>query len=112
MTMVNLKMLQLEIICLKTYYLLCIIIFVQNMDILVIVTKEHCDSSWLGVLYKVAVLTGPALGNVPFFVPEVRYKGIAQCQIWLGLVQYSNNFWKRLQLEKLSLTIFFVVITS
>ena len=77
-------------------------------------TKEHYDSSWLGVLYKVAGLTGPALGNLAFFVPEVRYRGIAQCQILvIGLMQYSDTFWKHLQFEKLSLTIiFFVVINS
>ena len=87
------------------------------MDILVIVTKEHCDSSWFGVLYKVAVLTGPALGNVLlectiFLFLKLGIRVLLNVKFWLGLVQYSNNFWKRLQLEKLSLTIFFVVITS
>ena len=62
------------------------------MDILVIVTKEHCDSSWLGVLYKVAALTGPALGNLPLFVPEVRYRGIAQCQILVGVSTIQQYF--------------------
>ena len=55
-------------------------------------TKEHYDSSWLGVLYKVAGLTGPALGNLAFFVPEVRYRGIAQCQILVGVSTIQQYF--------------------
>ena len=85
MTMENFEMLLLEKICLnKTFS------FIMHHNFCTkyghfghfgyshIVTKEHYDSSWLGVLYKVAGLTGPSLGNLAFFVPEVRYRGIAQ----------------------------------
>ena len=61
--------------------------------ILVVVRQECYDSSWLRVLYKVAALTGPALGNLSFFVPEVRYRGIAQCRFlaWVSAI-YSLAF--------------------